>query len=146
MGLYRVGIMVEVEGRMKADYYVQILEQGLLESMENSGIPAGNIIFQQDNDPKHTSNLATDFFNAHGIQVLDWPAQSPDLNPIEHLWALLKKMIYGYDKPASGVFELWDRAAEQWGRITAEQCQSLIERMPRRLRAVIRAKGGNIKY
>ena len=146
MGLYRVGIMVEVEGRMKADYYVQILEQGLLESMENSGIPAGNIIFQQDNDPKHTSNLATDFFNAHGIQVLDWPAQSPDLNPIEHLWTLLKKVIYGYDKPASGVCELWDRAAEQWGRITAEQCQSLIESMPRRLRAVIRAKGGNIKY
>jgi len=93
----------------------------------------------------HTSGLATDLFNAHDINVLDWPAQSPDLNPIGHLWTLLKKMIYGYDKPASGVFELWYRAAGQWGKITVEQCETLIESMPRRLEAAIRAKGGNIK-
>ena len=81
---------------MKADQYVQILEQGLPESMENSGIPAGNIIIQQDNDPKHTSNLATDFFNAHGIQVLDWPAQSPDLNPFEHQIMLEVSIMLSY--------------------------------------------------
>lgn len=146
MGWNGVGIMVEVEGRMKADQYVQILEEGLLESIQDSGIPAGNIFFQQDNDPKHTSGLAINFFNAHDINVLDWPSQSPDLNPIEHLWTVLKKMIYGYERPASGVFELWDRAVEQWGKITREQCQKLIESMPRRLEAVIRAKGGSIKY
>lgn len=146
MGWNGVGIMVEVEGRMNADQYVHILEEGLLESIQNSGIPEEDVIFQQDNDPKHTSGLATNFFNEQNINVLDWPAQSPDLNPIEHLWILLKKLIYGYDKPPSGVFELWDRAAEQWGNITAEQCQALIESMPRRLEAVIKAKGGNIKY
>ena len=102
--------------------------------------------FMQDNDPKHTSNLATKFFNDQDINVLDWPAQSPDISPIENLWDLLKIMVNDHEHPPSGVFELWERAAEKWGEITEEQCQALIESMPRRLEAVIKAKGGNTKY
>lgn len=141
-----VGTMVEVEGRMDAKQYVKILEEGLLESIQNSNISPADVIFQQDNDPKHTSNLATNFFNDQDIDVLDWPAQSPDLNPIEHLWELLKKLVNNHEHPPSGVFELWERAAENWSEITEEQCQALIESMPRRLEAVIRAKGQNTKY
>lgn len=53
-----VGVLSEVEGRMDAEQYVAILEQGLLQSIKESGIPEDNIIFQQDNDPKHTSRRA----------------------------------------------------------------------------------------
>jgi hypothetical protein len=53
-----VGVLSEVEGQMDAEQYVAILEQGLLQIMENSGIPEGDIIFQPDNDPKHTSRRA----------------------------------------------------------------------------------------
>lgn len=146
MGWNGVGTMVEVEGRMDGKQYVKILEEGLLESIQNSNISPADIIFQQDNDPKHTSNLATKFFNDQDINVLDWPAQSPDISPIENLWDLLKIMVNDHEHPPSGVFELWERAAEKWGEITEEQCQALIESMPRRLEAVIKAKGGNTKY
>jgi hypothetical protein len=53
-----VGVLSEVEGQMDAEQYVAILEQGLLQIMEDSGIPEGDIIFQPDNDPKHTSRRA----------------------------------------------------------------------------------------
>ena len=146
MGCNGVGILAEVEGRMDAEQYVSILEDNLLPSMEKSGIPKESIIFQQDNDPKHSSKRAQNWFKSEGIRILDWPAQSPDLSPIEHLWQHLKKRLNSYERPANGVWELWERIEAEWGKIEVEECQKLIESMPRRLEAVIQAKGVHTKY
>ena len=62
-----VGQLAEVEGRMKADQYISILEDHLLSSAENAGILRADLIFQQDNDPKHTSKLAQKWFDSQGI-------------------------------------------------------------------------------
>ena len=69
--------------------------------------------FSADNDPKHTSAKAKKWFQDHNVRVLKWPAQSPDLNPIEHLWNYIKRMLNEYDEPARGVQELWERVQEQ---------------------------------
>lgn len=133
MGWNGVGRMVEVEGRMNAQQYVDILTDGLLPTIAESGILAGNVIFQQDNDPKHTSKLAQNWFEDQGITVMDWPAQSPDLNPIEHLWEHIKHQLNTWDMPPKGVHELWERAAGEWNEIEAEVCQNLISSLPRRI-------------
>jgi hypothetical protein len=96
--------------------------------------------------PSIPPKVATKWFDDHNINCMGWPAQSPDLNPIEHLWTILKNKLNEYDTPPSGVWELWDRAAEKWMDITEYDCQKLIRSMPRRLQAVVKAKGGHTKY
>jgi transposase len=146
MGWNGVGKLIEVQGIMDAQQYCDILDDGLVESYEKLEMAEEERIFQQDNDPKHTSKRATQWFEDNDIQVLSWPAQSPDLNPIEHLWVHLKRALQKYPTPPKGVHELWERVEEEWNKIPAETCQKLIESLPRRIRAVIKAKGGHTDY
>lgn len=78
---------------------------------------------------------------------MDWPAQSPDLNPVENMWALLKKRLFSnYEQPPGGMQELWERVSDIWYKITKEECQKYIESMHNRCKQVIKAKGRWIKY
>jgi len=140
MGWNGVGKLVEVQGVMDAEQYCEILEEGVEESFESLEMAEDERYFQQDNDPKHTSKKAERWFSDHNIIPLKWPAQSPDLNPIEHLWQQLKAKLQQYDTPPTGVHELWERVAKEWTEIPPETCQKLIESMPRRIQAVLKQR------
>lgn len=146
MGWDGVGDLVKIDGKMDGDLYVSILEEDLTSSMEKLGLDPAKTIFQQDNDPKHTCKKAKKWFKNNKITTMTWPAQSPDLNPIEHLWQHCKSQLAKYDTPAKGVLELWERVQEVWNNIEPAVCQNLISSMPRRIEAVIKAKGGHTKY
>ena len=123
--------------------YVNILKKHV---SEIRGMLINNWQFQQDNDPKHTSRLATQWFCDNQIEVMEWPAQSPDLNPIEHLWWHLKKRLKEYETEPSGIHELWERVQTEWDAIPAQVCIDLIESMPSRVAEVLKSRGGYTKY
>ena len=88
MGWNGVGKLLEVHGKINARQYCQILEDGMEESFEKLEMEEDEHYFQQDNDPKHTSKQAAQWFSDNNVQVWEWPAQSPDLNPNELIFYL----------------------------------------------------------
>jgi transposase len=146
MGWKGVGYPTRIVDKMDADLYVRILDDELIKSLKYYKLKPHQILFQQDNDSKHTSKKAREWFEDHRVDVMGWPAHSPDLNPIEHLWVHVKDRLKEYEHPPSGVFELWERVQDVWNEIPPEVCQNLIESMPRRVQAVYKAKGAWTKY
>lgn len=132
------GKLVTVDGIMRQDQYIKILNENLKPSAEALSLGT-NWVFQQDNDPKHTAKSVKKWLVDNEINVLKWPSQSPDLNPIENLWALVKAKVKRR-KPRNPR-ELEDIAKEEWFNIPVDVCRNLVMSYRKRLEAVIKNKG-----
>ena len=140
-GAGKVGDLHRVKGILNKEGYHSILQC--------HAIPCGqrligvNVLLQQDNDPKHTSKLFKNYLGkkqSTGIlSVMEWPAQSPDLNPIELLWEQLDRMVR--KKCPSSKSNLWEVLQEVWGEISSDFLKKLTARMPKVCKAVIAANG-----
>ena len=134
------------EGRMNQVTYKEVLEQHLLPSARKlyPNCNSSNWIFQQDNAACHTAKSVTTWMERKHIRIMSWPAQSPDLNPIENLWNQMKEKMREH-KPANKT-ELFEFLKQEWAAVSREMCQHLVESMPRRMAAVIKNKGYATKY
>ncbi len=138
-----VGPLCFLKSTVNAAIYQEILEHFMLLSADKLYGDA-DFIFQQDLAPAHTAKGTKSWFNDHGVTVLDWPANSPDLNPIENLWGIVKRKMR--DTRPNNADELKATVKETWASIPPQQCHKLITSMPRRIEAVIKAKGAPTKY
>lgn len=88
---------VRAEGTIDSQYYCTILTQALLP--ESNRLYPDGWVFMQDNAPCHTSNYTKQWLEANDVETLEWPAKSPDLNPIENVWADVSRRVYRNKPP-----------------------------------------------
>ncbi|KAI0238241.1 Ficolin-2 [Lamellibrachia satsuma] len=133
-----VGLLYLCVDTMRQDQYIRVLRNQMLPSAGTLYGEGQAFVFQQDNAPCHKARRVCDYLEHSGVEVLDWPAQSPDLNPIEHLWEVLYRTVQG--KKPSSLDALWQLLSKAWGAIPADTIQVLVHSMPKRCSAVIKAK------
>jgi transposase len=127
---------------MDGPYYVNILETQLLPATQR--LYGRNWRLQQDNDPKHTSRVAKTFIDEKRIRTIDWPSNSPDLNPIENMWYIMKNNVE--KRMPKNVDELKRFMVEEWEKIPQEIVKNIIMSMKRRCELVSEKNGDRISY
>ncbi len=106
--------------------------------------PSSDDYFQQDNAPCNKAQIISDWFleQDNEFTLLKWFPQSPDLNPIEHLWDVVEREIRIMDVQPTNLQQLRDAIMSIWTKISEECFQHLVESMPRRIKPALKTKGG----
>ena len=112
-----VGPLVRIEGIMRKERYLTILHSNLPSVVNSIGYNKRKVVFQQDEHPKYTAKIVKTWLENQNFSVMKWPAQGPDMNPIENLLSILKRRMAKYNNPSSGVYELWERTQLEWYNI-----------------------------
>ena len=130
----------KVTANINTATYLDILSEYILPL----DLPTNGLMFIQDNAPAHKSRATMRWFNDHGIEVMDWPPQSPDMNIIENIWGYPKQAVEKHNY--STFAEVWEIVQQEWAAIPVDYIEKLVLSMPARVAAIITAKGGFTTY
>ncbi len=127
---YGMGSLRVLEGTMNAERYIKVLEQHML--------PSRWCVIQQNNAKPHTAAITTAWLRSRRVRVLNWPACSPDLSPIENFWRIIKRKILQRRPRTLQQLETYIR--QEWDQIPTPKLQKLITSMPRHLQTVLKGE------
>jgi transposase len=134
-------VFVPVGRTVNAQVYLHMLE----EKLERTMIISNCTVFQQDSAPCHTAKTVKEWMRSRDITLLDWPGNSPDLNPIENLWQIMKRKVRRHAPKSMLDLQYWIKRV--WiQEITPNVCQKLVASMPKRIQTVLKNKGQMSKY
>lgn len=141
-----VGRLQIVQGTMRQDQYKDILRTRLIPQLREWFPRNEPYLFMHDSAPCHKAKSVTKYLNDENIPVLSWPGNSPDMNPIENLWEITKREIA--KEVITTKVKLIEKLIQVWHHCPAikECAKKCIDSMPRRIQAVIEAKGKVTKY
>lgn len=140
----RTEIVIFSRGGITAQRYLEeVLEDHVIPFVPFIG---DEFVLMHDNARPHIARCVTEYLDAVGIQRLPWPARSPDLNPIEHIWDNLKRRVRARSPAPNTIEELKTAVEEEWYNIPQSDIQDIMDGLRNRMLEVIRARGGNTSY
>jgi hypothetical protein len=139
-------LIILPKGSINGANYVVVMEEAMLDFWMEQSEERGFVVIQEDNAPIHTCKLAKEWRESRDMVTLTWPPYSPDLNPIEHVWYLIKGVIQKMNPRPMTLPSLKDAIQKAWDNYDMYIMDRLVESMPARIAAVIEARGGNTKY
>ncbi|KAJ8869531.1 hypothetical protein PR048_028522 [Dryococelus australis] len=128
---FGVGSLVFVRGSMNTEAYCNILDNGMPPTLW-CFYEMDPCYFQDDNARCHVSRATMQWYADNNVRRLDWPAQSPDFNPIEHLWDEMDRRVRARQMRPKSIAQLMEWLQEEWGQIPVDVLQTLVESMPDR--------------
>ena len=140
-----IGLISVLNGNMNAQNYLDVLENNLWPIFARH-FPNQPYIFQDDNAPIHRAHIVNNYMEENNVTTMEWPAQSADLNIIENVWKKLKVELENQAVNITTRVILEDAIRTVWSEISQEYIQNLYFSIPKRIRAVIKAKGSITKY
>ena len=111
-----------------------------------AGAVGENFILMDDNAHAHRARITDQYLEQATIVRMEWPARSPDLNPIEHAWDMLQTAVSSHPVQPASVQELRQALLEEWDQIPQFKIRRLISSMRRRCQVVIEARGHHTRY
>ena len=135
------GKLITFTGTLTSKRIIELYENGLLPS---SDIFDHDWLLQEDNDPKHTSTLCKKWKQDKSIERMDWPSNSPDLNPMENLWRIFKYKVANLHPKNLKVLEVAIHLS--WSELPTKLAQKLVGSMFNRIQRVLEEKGDSIDY
>ncbi|CAG8660808.1 13745_t:CDS:1 [Dentiscutata heterogama] len=140
-----LGPIIPIRGRMNGEAYVKLLRRHAIPVVCQL-VPDGQGIFQQDNAPAHTCSKVKNVFRNANIPVLPWPAQSPDMNPIENMWQEVERCLRNFPDNPTSIQDLEEKVKAAWYSIPPSYYRRVINSMPRRVEACDDVDGGSTRY
>nr|CAH7739459.1 unnamed protein product [Callosobruchus chinensis] len=136
--------LIHFPGPVTGEYYLQKIFNAIVQPLRNE--IGDQFIFMNDNTRPHRTRAVQKALENGNIARLEWPAMSPDMNPIEHVWDDVSRAMFNRNNPPRSTQELIVAATEEWDNIAQEVTKNLIIGMHKRVDALIRSRGGNTKY
>ena len=133
--------IVFISGRMNSVTYLEMIKDQIRKFRTEQPFT-----FQQDNAPIHTAKIVKEFFKSEKVDLLEWPAKSPDLSIIENVWGQLSRAVYADSRQFSSLEELKTAIQEEWAKISQEYIQNLFHSLPKRMIKLLEERGSYTGY